>query len=515
MRPSIRVSQRRAAAVGQFPWLSTAWIAAACLGGLAIAWLPLPVALALFGGASVAAAALMHPAALLVVLLVFAPMRTLIATEFPALTGTGWPLPVDIGQLLAIAFLGAWGLHKLAWARRHPIARQFAWPPVLTPLLFFVIAGALTAFSAWSLASWVTEWLKWLQMLLIAYAIFDLGRTFGWRWFVFALVMSALSNAVVGIYQYFGGSGALHLLINPTTPNFRAFGTFGQPNPFGGFMGVIAPLAVTAALGYGWSLWRGWRGGDRVRTETVVGLLFYFAASIVICTSLIMSWSRGAWLGFAVSMAVIMLVLPRKATVSVALAAGVLLVVGGVYASGRLPAAITTRLSTITEDIFAVRDARGVDITPDNYAVVERLAHWQAAVEMATAHPWLGVGLGNYEIAYPQYRLINWEFPLGHAHNYYLNVLAETGIIGLTAYAGFFLSLVKYSLRVRQHPDTGSRLIAIGILATWVYLSIHSLTDNLYVNNVFIHLSVTIGIVCLLNGDIPNRMPTRGRKSRT
>ena len=109
---------------------------------------------------------------------------------------------------------------------------------------------------------------------------------------------------------------------------------------------------------------------------------------------------------------------------------------------------------------------------------------------------------------------IDWKFPLGHAHNYYLNVLAETGIIGLAAYLAFAASLVWFSWRARQHPDPGARLIAIGSLGTWAYLSVHSLTDNLYVNNVFIHLSVTIGIVCLLNRDIPLRTPRQRRESR-
>jgi O-antigen ligase len=500
--------------IAGLPWASMGWLAAALIVGLVIAVLPLTAALALIGGAALVGVALIHPAALLVVLLVFAPMRTLIATEFPVVFGSGWPLPLDIGQILAIAFLGAWALHKLVRWRLHPSAVRLGWSPLLTPLLLFAAITALTAFNAASLGGWLTEWLKWLQMLLIAYAVFDLGQTLGWRWFIFSLVTAALTNALIGIYQYFGGSGALHLLISPTADNFRAFGTFGQPNPFGGFMGLIAPLAITAALGCGWHIWREWRAVGRLRTAAMLGLIYYAVSACIISAALIMSWSRGAWLGFGVSLAVIALALPRKAVVSLALAGAALLALGGLYASGRLPASIAARLSTITEDIFSVRDVRGVDINPENYAVIERLAHWQAAVDMATAHPWLGVGLGGYEIAYAEYRLINWKFPLGHAHNYYLNVLAETGIIGLAAYVVFVTSLVWSSWRARQHPDPSARLIAIGSLATWAYVSVHSLTDNLYVNNVFIHLSVTIGIVCLLNRDIPHRTPTRRQESR-
>ncbi len=48
--------------------------------------------------------------------------------------------------------------------------------------------------------------------------------------------------------------------------------------------------------------------------------------------------------------------------------------------------------------------------------------------------PWLGVGFGNYEAVYPAYAIGIWRDPLGHAHNYYLNVAAEAGLIGLAAY---------------------------------------------------------------------------------
>ena len=53
---------------------------------------------------------------------------------------------------------------------------------------------------------------------------------------------------------------------------------------------------------------------------------------------------------------------------------------------------------------------------------------------MAGDRPWLGVGFGNYGAAYEEYALINWPDPLGHAHNYYLNLVAEIGFIGLGAY---------------------------------------------------------------------------------
>ena len=114
-------------------------------------------------------------------------------------------------------------------------------------------------------------------------------------------------------------------------------------------------------------------------------------------------------------------------------------------------------------------------------------------------NPWLGVGFGNYEIAYPQYDLLNWPLAQGHAHNYYLNVFAEAGIIGLVAYVTMWLTVIVITWRARRHPDPLARFIVVGLFGTWTYLAVHSLTDNLYVNNLFLHLGVMLGILAVLH----------------
>ncbi|MCB8986222.1 MAG: hypothetical protein H6661_00510 [Ardenticatenaceae bacterium] len=94
---------------------------------------------------------------------------------------------------------------------------------------------------------------------------------------------------------------------------------------------------------------------------------------------------------------------PRWGT-AVLLGGGLLFLLG--LQLNLIPPSVTDRLVGFGQDL-QFGDVRGVDINDANYAVLERLAHWQAALDMAREHLWWGVGFGNYEPAYASYALVN------------------------------------------------------------------------------------------------------------
>jgi putative inorganic carbon (hco3(-)) transporter len=465
--------------------LMSLWLILGCLAGLTIVSQPIPITITLFTLASFAVLGAITPWSALIVMLVLAPLRTLIATEAA--------IKVDSGQIAIAGLLTAWAIYRIA---RQKSVIQFVWSPVYIPVGVFVVTLGLTIFSATSYRAWLGEWLKWVQVLVLMTLALSLARDEQWQWLVFGLILAGAANAAIGLYEFFGGSGALHLLIN--NRNFRAFGTFGQPNPFGGFMGLLAPLALMTVLGYGGRLMRQWQIKQQLTLVLAFAVAFYIVATALIIVGIFISWSRGAWLGFAISMLVILLALPRKVWYGLAVLVAVVGVIAALWLSGRLPASISARITSSTEEFFMFDDVRGVDISPENYAVVERLAHWQAALNMIRHNPILGVGAGNYEVVYDEYRLQNWDEPLGHAHNYYLNIWAEAGIIGLASYGGLWLSVGWLTWRLRRHPDLLVRFTGVGLLGTWIYLAVHSLTDNLYVNNLFLHIGLMLGILAVL-----------------
>ncbi|MAU11249.1 MAG: hypothetical protein CL607_15620 [Anaerolineaceae bacterium] len=467
----------------------TLWLGLAALIGIGAAVQPTAVLTLIILGL-LTVFALVSPIAAMAIMLVLSPLRALMATA------NAWPLPLDIGQLTFLALLLAVAIQYVAHRSRSPESGYRYDSVVYIPIFIFIVATGLSVFTAYSLGSWLTEWLKWLSIPLMMLVVDFTGRHGRWIWICFALVASAVANALVGIFIFLGGSGADHFAINERF--FRAFGTFEQPNPFGGFMGIIAPLALMLALAFALKVWLQWRASRSIHSDTFIAMLFYGAASGVIVLALFMSWSRGAWLGFAVSMLGVVFLIPKKLSYSIFVASAAIVLIIGAWGLGLVPASVEQRVVSATSEYFTLYDVRGVDITSLNYAVVERLAHWQAALNMATDSPWLGVGLGNYEIAYNDFRLLNWNHALGHAHNYYLNILGEAGIIGLFGYLLMWLMLVFFAWRTKAHPDPTVRFAAIAIIASILYLAIHGLLDNVYVNNLFLHIGTLLGILLVL-----------------
>jgi O-antigen ligase len=180
--------------------------------------------------------------------------------------------------------------------------------------------------------------------------------------------------------------------------------------------------------------------------------------------------------------------------------------------TGALPAAILDRLAQ-TVEYFGVFDVRSVQLTSENWAVVERMAHWQAGWYMFLDHPWLGVGAGNYAQAYPSYYVSTWIEPLGHAHNYYLNMLAELGIVG----GGLLVLVLCLAYRAIAGPlvrfesvgGTFWRAVLAGVFGGLVVFCVHNLFDSLFVHSVNIQIGVLLGLGLLAAERLaaPRQMP--------
>jgi len=408
-------------------------------------------------------------------------------------------VPALIGQSVFLLTVGIWIVRGLLRRELHiPL------PPLLLPLLGFM---SMVLLSLWQPADvWIgtLEWGKWGQILVMFLLVYDrLRGTDGRKRVILVLALLlgvAVFQVLVGLWQ-FGISEDVpeHFAIDARF--YRAYGTFEQPNPYAGFLGLIGalPAGLLAGIVWDWMANYGLRitnhglriTNHELRITGSFGLLLFTLVAIV--AGLLASWSRGGWMGFAAALLAIVIALPRRSLWGIVLVAVVVVGGLGLYTTGLLPESIASRLTGFLE-YTRFEDVRGAGINDANYAVIERMAHWQSALSMWRAHFWLGVGFGCYEPAYPAYRLTNWPLALGHAHNYYLNLLAETGILGLLAYLVWFGSVMIALWRASRRLTGWPRGLALGLIGAWTHLAVHSLVDNLLVNNVHLHVGVLLAL---------------------
>ncbi len=457
-------------------------ILAAVLTALLLIRLPLLEAAVLLSVAAVVVAAFFEPLVGIGAALFAGPLRAWLSAELPH-------IPPQIGQYLFVLTVGLWAVRGLL--RRD---LRLPLPPLTFPLALFLSVGLLSLWSAADPWAGFLELGKWAQLALCFIITYERIARPGVQQVTSALLGLLAGVAVIqagmGLWQHFGYYEAApdHFMI--AAGRYRAYGTFEQPNPFGGFLGMMAALLAGVVIVSAWDCWKARRWPSQ--------WLWPLAGALLVTgAGLYASWSRGAWMGFGAALLVIAALLPRRGLWGVIVVALVIVIGLGFYSAGRLPEAIAHRLTGFL-DYTRFEDVRGVGINEANYAVIERMAHWQAALEMWRENFWLGVGLGCYEPAYAAYSLINWPLGLGHAHNYYLTLLAETGLLGLVAYLGFLGALGVQLWRASRVLEGWPRALALGLGGAWTHFAVHDLVDNLLVNNVHLHVGVLLALTAWL-----------------
>lgn len=397
---------------------------------------------------------------------------------------------MNVGATEALAALAL-----VAWLARMIARRELRirWPPLALPLALFLGVLLLSSLGATSMQHSLKEIVKWGGVLALYVLVANTfpGNASDERWskaLVFVVLGSGALAALHGIYQFLFQVGPEEFVLFGRF--MRAYGTFEQPNPYAGYLGLTLPLAVAILAS---PLYAGGSEGRRQRKWPV------WAAGCggLMLAALVMSWSRGAWLGFAAALAVMALaVVVRSGRAALLGAVLVVLVLYLLIAGGisLIPPSIVQRFSDFLP-YLGVADVRGVEVTDANFAVLERMAHWQSALAMWTDHPWLGVGIGNYEPVYGQYALPLWPYALGHAHNYYLNIAAEAGVLGLASYLFLWGAALIGAWRAARRASGWLWGVALGVLGMLVHLSVHNLFDNLYVHGLYLLVAILLGVM--------------------
>ena len=270
--------------------------------------------------------------------------------------------------------------------------------------------------------------------------------------------------ALYGMFQFF---------VNPAQIYW-----FRQPKhavPFGPFINrhhFAAYMELTLALPLGLLV------SGAVAAER--RLLYFFAVAIM-SVALIMTGSRGGILSLAAEVLFLVVIAglvrskaqreaeetadvqsrARVALVRVGLgfALVVALLVGAVFLGGE--ESLARLFGTVNAD----------DPTSG------RTQFWQGTWELIKHHPWLGAGLGAFSLAYTRYDVLNGAMRLEQAHNDYLQILADAGLVGGVLGLIFIFVLFRYGVARISSQDTFRRGVAAGALAGCFAVLIHSFFD--------------------------------------
>jgi O-antigen ligase len=428
---------------------------------------------------------------------------------------------VTATQAIMVGTLAAW------WAWTAVQQRAIRIPPFAVALAVYIGVMIVSLSVATNLSDAGAEISRWIVVLL-AYGI--IVNTIQTRPQVAGLIacflLGALGEGLVGIWQvrtgqvppsFFVGQGH-----DPEDLAPRAFGTIGMPNSYAGYLNMTLALALALSVYALFWAWRTSRGsgdhgaaafsphpnplpaGERefdssfpTRAVRFLGAGGLWAVTGLAGLGFVFSYSRGGFVGLVVGLVAMAAALGRRgAAILGTLAAGTVLAVLLMYL-GLLPKPLADRI-TNTVNQLEIYDVRGVQADADNFAALERLAHWQTAGNQFLSDPLLGVGVGNFNARFYDFSVAGWPKSAGHAHNYYLQTLAETGVLGFGAYLGLVSVAIWSGWRavrrtMRSSPGWDSVVLigAFGVL--WAVIA-HNVFEDLHVLNMGIHWAAVIAL---------------------
>lgn len=347
----------------------------------------------------------------------------------------------------------------LAWAFRAFLQgqEQLVISALLPPLAAFslVVLGQWFFHATASPYSTRQELQLLLADVLLLFLASQLFRTFeDWRTFVWFILGFGFLVCFFGILQHLTFNGKLYWFREMRYGGIP-FGPYVNRNHFAGFAELIIPVGlVPLVLG-------------KVRRERWIVVGFF---AVVPIGALLFSASRGGVVSFGAQLAALALWLfiKRRAGKKHLLAAAAVLGFAALMVSWLGAGQVLERFSSL----------QTLETTEGKRAAMREGA-WRIFLD----HPVAGTGLGTLQSVFPAYETLYDGKVVNHAHNDYLEALAETGILGGLCCAWFLLVLFYEPLRQlwRGSGSFAEALYLSGFLGCLGVL-VHSLVDfNLHI----------------------------------
>ena len=143
-----------------------------------------------------------------------------------------------------------------------------------------------------------------------------------------------------------------------------------------------------------------------------------------------------------------------------------------------------------------------------------RAHFWSVTVDIIKNHPVIGTGLGAFGVVYTGYDTRNGLYRLEQAHNDYLQVLSDAGIVGAVLGLGFLLALFRMGFARRESRDVFRRGVASGALAGCFGVLVHSFFDFTLHTTSNTLLFLVLAALATMNGRVEEVSSRRKKKRR-
>lgn len=335
--------------------------------------------------------------------------------------------------VLPLAFLLAGVIVARWWFSDEPI---YSWEQAAILIGVYGFVGFLSLLYAADPSRSQNTLVEYAKNSLLAMTVvLALRRNTSLHYIIWALLLAGIFMGTLTVYQqltstftndYGGFAQAEVKNIIGEVSDYRVAGPVGAPNFYAMILVILVPLA--------------W---DRLWQEKSWALRLVALWSLVVCVlSIIFTFSRGGFL--ALSLVGLFILIHQSTRPS-----RLLLILGFlVLLLPLLPANYTDRLLTTT-NLFSGDSNEARNETSFRGRTSEVVVAWRIFAD----HPVLGVGLNNYKFYYQQYaQPLGWDNRREErsAHNLYLEVAAETGLVGLAAF-GVIIGSAFLNLHRTRH----------------------------------------------------------------
>lgn len=336
----------------------------------------------------------------------------------------------------------------------------------------FVAANVLaTVFSVDHLLSLRGFFGKELKSLAVFFISVEILQSRGrLRLIVMSIVVAAILMTVDAGVQYFTGTDFLR---KNEIARLRA--SFSNSNGFGGWLAIMIPFML--------GLWAACRPKKHQHNVMRVfgrkaARTFLFVLALLLGVCLVMTYSRGAWLGVAIGLVLMMGYALMAASLKIrifslvgVLCVGIVLLMLPQEAKEKMKA--IGRVKFRASETINQRLKSMVNIEVDSGSGSVRINLWKEALIILRDHPWFGCGLNTYARVAPRYR-ISPESGI-YPHNSYLQKAAETGSFGLLSFLFVLFAFFKNGL---HHLNTRNNSLVAGLMAGLFAFLIHTFFDN-------------------------------------